>query len=298
MKKFVMIVIMALACAISGSAASSVTNYPIPVRPDTLRILGVGNSFTDDGMMYLPQLLAAAGVKNVVLGRLYIGSCSLERHVKEYRTSGHNYIYYKSTENSWVTMNKKASLLDGLLDENWDVIVVQQVSGLSGIYSSYHPWLDELMKILRFNCRNAGACIAWQQTWAYASTSTHADFVKYNKNQMEMYLEICGSTQMMVDKGAIDIVIPTGTAIQNLRDTTPDAREMTRDGHHLNYKMGRYTAACTWFQAIVAPAFGITVEDNSCRLAGSRWRMSDAEAKACQLAARHACACHYSVWTE
>ena len=52
--------------------AQKFPNYPIPQQPDTLRILGIGNSFTDDGMMYLPELLEAAGIRNVVLGRLYI----------------------------------------------------------------------------------------------------------------------------------------------------------------------------------------------------------------------------------
>ena len=40
--------------------AQKFPNYPIPQQPDTLRILGIGNSFTDDGMMYLPELLEAA----------------------------------------------------------------------------------------------------------------------------------------------------------------------------------------------------------------------------------------------
>ena len=31
--------------------AQKLPNYPIPQRPDTLRILAIGNSFTDDGMM-------------------------------------------------------------------------------------------------------------------------------------------------------------------------------------------------------------------------------------------------------
>ena len=35
--------------------AQKFPNYPIPQQPDTLRILGIGNSFTDDGMMYLPE---------------------------------------------------------------------------------------------------------------------------------------------------------------------------------------------------------------------------------------------------
>ena len=46
--------------------AQKFPNYPIPQQPDTLRILGIGNSFTDDGMMYLPELLEAAGIRVVV----------------------------------------------------------------------------------------------------------------------------------------------------------------------------------------------------------------------------------------
>ena len=30
---------------------------------DALKILTIGNSFTDDGMMYLPELLEAAGIR-------------------------------------------------------------------------------------------------------------------------------------------------------------------------------------------------------------------------------------------
>lgn len=296
MRKIVFVFIVTIFGFLCGNAASGITNYPIPQEPDTLRILGVGNSFTDDGMMYLPNLLAAAGIHNVVLGRLYIGGCSLERHVKEYDSSSRNYTYYKSKNNRWTTISKKASMLDGLLDEKWDVIVVQQASGLSGVYSSIHPWLDKLLEILRFNCRNAGACIAWQQTWAYASSSTHPDFVKYSNNQMTMYQSIMSTNEKLLESSPIEVVIPTGTAIQNLRASAYDVRDMTRDGYHLNYKMGRYTAACTWFQALVAPAFRTTVEGNTCRLYGSSQHLSEDEAYACQLAARKACARHYSIW--
>ena len=85
--------------------AQKFPNYPIPQQPDTLRILGIGNSFTDDGMMYLPELLEAAGIRNVVLGRLYIAGCSLERHCREYAGNAPAYIYYKSTSNRWETVS-------------------------------------------------------------------------------------------------------------------------------------------------------------------------------------------------
>ena len=154
------------------------------------------------------------------------------------------------------------------------------------------------MEVLRFNCRNAGACIAWQQTWAYATTSNHPDFPKYSSNQLAMYQNIMSCNEKLVESTPIEIVIPTGTAIQNLRGIMHDAKEFTRDGYHLNYKMGRFTAACTWFQALVAPVFRTTIEGNDCRLYGSSQRLSDEEAEACMLAARRACARHYSVWVE
>ena len=68
--------LFALAAAAGVRGAERCANGPLPERPDTLRILGVGNSFTDDGMMYLPDLLRAAGIGNVVLGRLYFPGCT------------------------------------------------------------------------------------------------------------------------------------------------------------------------------------------------------------------------------
>ena len=113
--------------------AQKFPNYPIPQQPDTLRILGIGNSFTDDGMMYLPELLEAAGIRNVVLGRLYIAGCSLERHCREYAGNAPAYIYYKSTSNRWETVSKKATLLDGIADERWDVVQIGHLSDLSAL---------------------------------------------------------------------------------------------------------------------------------------------------------------------
>ncbi len=48
----------------------------------------------------------------------------------------------------------------------------------------------------------------------------------------------------------IDGVIPTGTAIQNLR-TSYFGDILTRDGYHLNYEEGYYTASLTWFSYIM-----------------------------------------------
>ena len=296
MKKILLVLLLVALATININAAHGVPNYPLPQEPDTLRILGVGNSFTDDGMMYLPFVLQAAGIKNVVLGRLYIGGCTLERQVKEYESNSPSYVYTKSVGNNWTTISKNATLLDGLLDEKWDILVVQQASGVSGMYESYQPWLARLIEILRFNCRNAGATIAWQQTWAYSTNSNHPEYPNYEQNQLAMYKDIMACNERLMEETPIDVVIPTGTAIQNLRAAMQDARDFTRDGYHLNYKMGRYTAACTWFQALIAPVFRTSVEGNLSRLKGSSQVLTDEEAEACHLAARRACARRFKVW--
>ena len=279
--------------------AQKFPNYPIPQQPDTLRILGIGNSFTDDGMMYLPELLEAAGIRNVVLGRLYIAGCSLERHCREYAGNAPAYIYYKSTSNRWETVSKKATLLDGIADERWDVVVLQQASGKSGIYPTYQPWFGRLVEIVRWCCPNAGACIAWQQTWAYARNSQHRDFGRYEKNQQLMYRGIVSSVEQLMRETSVEVVVPSGTAIQDLRNTALcDSLDLTRDGYHLNPGTGRYTAACAWFQTLVAPAFGTNVAGNGCRRAGTPHELTPQEAEACQEAARRACIRRFSVWTE
>jgi len=269
------------------------TNYPIPQNPDTLRILGIGNSFTDDGMMYLPDLLEAAGIKNVILGHLYIGGCSLEGHcIQDQKAPNEGqYIYYKSTENKWEPGIKGTHLHTGIEDENWDIIVLQQQSGKSGWYLTYQPWLTQLIEIVRMHSTNAGACIAWQQTWSYAKTSKHGEFSRYGKSGNMMYESIINCNKQLMEDSQINVIIPSGTTVQNLRQTALcDSLEFTRDGFHLDYKMGRYAAACTWFQALVAPSLKTTLAGNPCRLADTKYPLTDEEALACQLAARRACA--------
>ena len=180
----------ALLAVLTLRAQSEAPNFPLPVRPDTLRILGVGNSFTDDGMMYLPELLEAAGIRNVVLGRLYYPGCSLRQHCEFDAADAPKYTYYKSERNRWMTVSEAATLREAVGDERWDVLVVQQSSAYSGIYTSYHPWLERLIERVRFYCPNAGACVAWQMTWAYGSGSDHGAFPKYDNDPQQMYAAV------------------------------------------------------------------------------------------------------------
>ena len=167
------------------------------------------------------------------------------------------------------------------------------------MYQTFQPWLAQLVEIVRWHCPNAGACIAWQQTWAYARTSDHGDFGRYEKSQQLMFGAIVDAVRQLQAASSVEVVIPSGTAIQNLRSTDLcDSLDLTRDGYHLSLGAGRYTAACAWFQTLVAPAFGINVAENTCRLEGTPHELTPQQAQRCRDAARRACIRRYSVWAE
>ncbi len=278
--KRILIVLAAIAATLSLPAQEKYVNFPLPENPDTLRILAIGNSFSDDATQYLPDLLEAAGIHNVILGRLYIGGCTLERHCKEYETNGHEYVYLKSTKNKWETVKKykEGRFMDGLGDEPWDIITMQQGSPKSGRWDSYDPWLGNLIEIVRKECSNPKAAIVWHQTWAYSRTYTNRSFANYAYDQQYMF----DSIQLCVDKAReqynIPVVIPSGPAVQMLRGTWLNTdKDLTRDGFHMSYREGRYATACVWFEALIKPTLGVSVKGNSFRNSGEN-EVSDKEA--------------------
>ncbi|MBR6708088.1 MAG: DUF4886 domain-containing protein, partial [Clostridia bacterium] len=205
---------------------------------DSLRILAVGNSFSVDTMQYLAQIACELGTP-VILGNLYIGGCSLQRHYDNTFNKIRDYTYYKTTDGEWSAV-PESSIDDGLDDEPWDIITMQQSSGYSGAPETY-TCLPQLVDYIRQ--RVPGARLVWHMTWAYQGNSTHKHFPRYHSNQTEMYGAILDClSRFVIPTGAFDSVIPTGTALQNARsgfigDT------LTRDGFHLSLTAGRLLGA-------------------------------------------------------
>ena len=213
-----------------------------------IRILAIGNSFSEDAVeQYLYELFVAAG-QEVVIGNLYIGGCTLERHWGNTSNGKTDYCYRKIV-GGVKTETKNTTLLYGVQDEPWDIISLQQASGVSGLYQSYTPYLPNLIEWLKLNAPKKDFRLAWHQTWAYASSSMHGEFPNYGSDQMTMFNAIVGCVRNLMKDNSFDILIPSGTAIQNAR-TSILGDSFNRDGYHLEVNYGRYTAACTWFEAI------------------------------------------------
>ena len=214
----------------------------------TVRILAIGNSFSQDAVeQYLHELAEAEGISTII-GNMFIGGCSLERHVKNARDNAPAYAYRKIGTDGKKREKGKMSLETVLADEDWDYVSLQQASPFSGMYETYEATLPELIEYVKARLPKKTKQML-HQTWAYASTSRHSGFKNYNCNQLTMYQAIADAVKKAAKANKIKIVIPSGTAIQNAR-TSFIGDHLNRDGYHLDVKIGRYTAACTWFERI------------------------------------------------
>ncbi|MFS2699791.1 DUF4886 domain-containing protein [Bacteroides xylanisolvens] len=214
----------------------------------TVRILAIGNSFSQDAVeQYLHELAEAEGISTII-GNMFIGGCSLERHVKNARDNAPAYAYRKIGTDGKKREKGKMSLETVLVDEDWDYVSLQQASPFSGMYETYEASLPELIEYVKARLPKKTKLML-HQTWAYASTSKHSGFKNYNCNQLTMYQAIADAVKKAAKANKIKIVIPSGTAIQNAR-TSFIGDHLNRDGYHLDVKIGRYTAACTWFERI------------------------------------------------
>lgn len=254
-----------------------------------LRILAIGNSFSDDGMEHLPALLESLGVKDVELARLYVGGCTLARHMEFYNKQEAAYLFYhsKAGENRW-TQQGGVTMQQALAMGEWDIITMQQASGVSGLYDSYVPHLEQLIEVV--SKVQPQAEIVWHMTWAYSIESQHPEFPNYDRNQQKMLDAIHQCVRNLKRDYKIKTIIPSGTAIQSLRlsEVNNPPMEFTRDGYHMDYGAGRYAAACTWYETLIKPYTRRSMMGNTLRLEMGNLHVTDQNAPYLQKAAKRA----------
>ena len=218
-------------------------NFNEPERTeDTIKVLAFGNSFSNDGTTFIDDIAKADG-KDIRVADCSIGGCSLERHYSNMLNGYTDYSLNYRTINGTKGFSK-VSMQQALISADWDYITIQQVSGYSGIYSSFEPYLKELIAYFKELCPDAE--ILFHATWAYAQNSTHQDFPNYNKSQSQMHEAIEDTYLKISQNYGFARIIPTGEAIRRARATVM-GDNFNRDGYHLNDK-GRLVAALTWYE--------------------------------------------------
>lgn len=222
-------------------------------------ILAIGNSFSEDAARYLHQMAEAAGIETKVVN-LYIGGCPLERHWQNIETGEAAYQYQlngKATE-------RMVSIDEVLREEKWDYVVTQQASHDSGWMDTYEPFLGLMLDHLKERLKQSSpqAEILLQETWAYEIGSSHANFMRYNRNQEEMYARLKRCYSAMAEKYHLRL-IPSGDIIQKARQQEPfrvseGGISLCRDGFHMSIPYGRYLLACVWMKTL----FSVQISEN------------------------------------
>ena len=249
---------------------------PLFVRGDNsvlskpnLKVLDIGNSYTDDATAYLPEIVAKLGVdvSDMCLYKAIRGGASFWNWYNIYSDSD-PYNYHISK----VLGGLKANVSEGscepydgslfreaLTGEQWDVIIIHQYSAYA---TSYDQWfgngrdgyLTELLELLK---RHQPQCqIGFLLIHSYAG-----DYVgNVEHSAFDRWVNIAAAAKRLVDDYDIELIIPYGTAVQNLRTTEYNNQyDLTRDLTHLGSGLARYTAACCYYESLIAPRTGVSM---------------------------------------
>ena len=215
-------------------------------KTEVLKILMIGNSFSQDTVEHMPEMAMSLGFSDYVVGNLVIGGCSINTHYNHSKSGAKAYGFeiYEKAKGEWLNKDEY-SLIDGITYTDWDFITLQQVSSLSGKEETYNQEIDEMIEFVKLHATNKNVQLIWNMTWSYSQG--FAGLEAYENDQMSMYKSIIATVQRkIVPNKSFKNISPAGTSIQNAR-TSYIGDDFTRDGFHLSYKLGRYISGLTMF---------------------------------------------------
>ena len=136
-------VALAIVC-LSAKAQEAVPTDTL-ARDSIVRVLAIGNSFSQDAVeQYLWELAQEAGVK-MIIGNAYRGGQGFQSHWIDV-TEANNTFEYRKVQDGRRTNRPRTALADIITDEPWQYITVQQVSQESGLTTTFEPYLTNLIQ--------------------------------------------------------------------------------------------------------------------------------------------------------
>lgn len=250
------------------------TLFLLNIDAEELKVLMIGNSFSQSVLRYLPRIVKTEKEHSLLLVQMMIGGCSLEHHVKMLKKAEADLSWKPYSTN--YRKRKKVSLPEMIVAEKWDIVTIQQASVLSWNKEKTQPFADELIAYIRKMAPQAEIII--HQTWACRvdqadekrnlelrySLLTENYMTLAQKHHLRM-IPVGKAVQLFRCKENIDLKILPQTALKsysypNLPPDTGDLitrykwrtdsrtgiRKLAIDNGHLNNK-GAYLQACVWY---------------------------------------------------
>ena len=236
--------------------APKMYNFPLNIKKEQLRILDIGNSYTEDATHYLPNLTAAASIDmpDMCLYSITRASGSFKTWIDCYNDED-NAAYSTKKVIGGIDQNTEGTaapnngeLFRNILNNNeWDLIIIHQVSNFAPYYDEWETdtgagYFNDFIRLIRRS--QPGAAIGFLLVHSYWSDYPN----NTERSSIERWKLIANSVRKLRANYGIDFVIPYGTAIQNLRSSSLNNEyDLTIDGTHCADGLADYTAACTYF---------------------------------------------------
>ena len=213
---------------------------PLGLKGKVMKILAIGNSFSQDFFRYLSAVARAEGVRIDTLN-LYIGGCSLRTHYINMLDDRFDY----SAEFNGATTYLKTSIGAALKSADWDIVSLQQVSNLSPKFDSYTPYIEALAEYVKKCCPKAKIYI--HQTWAYEEGSKRLIEEMKFEHSVQMYEKLADA----YDKAATAVnavgIVRSGEAMIKAQEL---GLKLHRDTYHASLGVGRYLLALNWYKTL------------------------------------------------
>ena len=206
----------------------------------SMKILSIGNSFSDDAQRYLREIAIAEGVEIETLN-LCIGGCSLQRHADNIKTGKRDYLFHY---NGNVNCDDLITIDEGISMREWDIVTLQQVSTDSFKEDSFYPYVYEIAEYVKEKLPNAKTYI--HQTWAYEHGCPRVFEVTDGKGTEFMLEGIRHSYRRARREIGAEAIIPSGELMELLYQN--GASKIYRDTFHASLGLGRYAVALLWFK--------------------------------------------------
>jgi hypothetical protein len=275
------LLLQAVASAAEPASPSTTARLTTATSGKTVRVLTIGNSFSQNATKYLGDLAKASG-DTLVLRGANVGGASMELHW------GKTQAFEKDPSDKAGQYGGKG-LRELLAAEPWDYVTIQQASIKSHDIANYRPFAAQLAAYVRQHAPNATLVV--HQTWEYRVDDPRftkpSDKPGEPKTQDEMHKGLSAAYTTIADELGIRR-LPVGDAF-HLADQDPkwgyrvsekpfdpkkakpgelpdQARSLhvgwiwrkpkgggklglIMDGHHAN-QAGEYLGACVWYECL------------------------------------------------
>lgn len=198
-----------------------------------IRLLSIGNSYSDDALAYVPYIIQNMGVDvDIQIGILMMSSSGLADHVANFANEEEAYSFRYNDGGEAVAgrartiawQNLGTHSIQWALDNyEWDYIVLQASSQQAFDWSKYQPSCNILINDVA-GYVDYPVKFMWYMPMARpAQTNSGANWP--DAAITEHYEATAGAAERIMDETVCEVLVPVGTAIQNVR-TIPTLKAM------------------------------------------------------------------------